>query len=379
MSEKIKTNDFGTISKVKRIVNGKEYIYWYGKQTINGKQRSYSAKTTGEVLSAMSDDRVNYSKYKTGKMLYDWIEEYISIYIKPTYTEAYTYRVKSALYHLKDFLPDCDMGEITPNDVQKALSKMKDSGMSEGLLFGDYVLFKRFFECSCGNRYMHINPCNFIHLPRPAVHIKKPLQESEVQQIILKSGQEYQNLYKFILFTGLRISEALGLSWDSIDFEHKTILVHQQLRNNRNGDDAIKKQTKSGYDRIIPISDEVRTILLEEKAKQLELSKVCKDWNNKYNLIFTNNQGAPLRHAHVREHFNNLANEVGRPDATVHTLRRTYATEVYQRTKDCKLVKDTLGHAFLDTTMSYIGAPKQAYEELNNALSSYAYSLENAV
>ncbi|MCI9288872.1 MAG: tyrosine-type recombinase/integrase [Oscillospiraceae bacterium] len=44
-------------------------------------------------------------------------------------------------------------------------------------------------------------------------------------------GDEYEILLKVILFTGLRESEAIGLTWNCIDFQAGTVMVSKQLQN----------------------------------------------------------------------------------------------------------------------------------------------------
>ena len=46
-------------------------------------------------------------------------------------------------------------------------------------------------------------------------------------------------------------------------------------------------------------------------------------------------------------------------DVSSHDLRHTYATSVYDRTKDIKTVSELLGHASVTTTMIYIGISKE--------------------
>jgi integrase len=46
---------------------------------------------------------------------------------------------------------------------------------------------------------------------------------------VLDNAVSYRSLFEFLAYTGLRIGEALGLTWADVDFERNVIRVHRQL------------------------------------------------------------------------------------------------------------------------------------------------------
>ncbi|MEI3298337.1 tyrosine-type recombinase/integrase [Dysosmobacter welbionis] len=57
------------------------------------------------------------------------------------------------------------------------------------------------------------------------------MRQSEIAAFLKAvQGSRYENLFTVVLFTGLREGEALGLSWDKVDFTNGTILVNTQLQ-----------------------------------------------------------------------------------------------------------------------------------------------------
>ena len=71
---------------------------------------------------------------------------------------------------------------------------------------------------------------------------------------------------------GLRIGECLGLSWDNIDFENRTINIDKQLSSVKieNTNILVLKQPKNNSCRIIPFGNTLYQILREEQKRQKE-------------------------------------------------------------------------------------------------------------
>ena len=68
-------------------------------------------------------------------------------------------------------------------------------------------------------RYIAFNPSDPCTLPRIKKKEVKPLEQSEIAAFLKAvQGSRYENLFTVVLFTGLREGEALGLSWDKVDF-----------------------------------------------------------------------------------------------------------------------------------------------------------------
>ncbi len=60
---------------------------------------------------------------------------------------------------------------------------------------------------------------------------KKVALTRDIQKIFLQyaEGQSYENQYRFILQTGLRTGELVGLKWEDVDFKSKTIQIRRSM------------------------------------------------------------------------------------------------------------------------------------------------------
>ena len=79
--------------------------------------------------------------------------------------------------------------------------------------------------------YIRDNPASRATLPRVEKKEIHPLTDEQVKDFLrVSAGDEYEILLKMILFTGLRESEAIGLTWDCVDFKAGTVKVCKQLQ-----------------------------------------------------------------------------------------------------------------------------------------------------
>ena len=63
-----------------------------------------------------------------------------------------------------------------------------------------------------------------------------PLDEDQITEFLRAiKGHQYEYLYLVTLFTGMRESEVLGLTWDCVNFENNTITINKLLQTIRGG------------------------------------------------------------------------------------------------------------------------------------------------
>jgi integrase len=79
------------------------------------------------------------------------------------------------------------------------------------------------------------------------------------------------------------------------------------------------------------------------------------DWQNEFDLVFTNELGHFIVPYTANKRFKRIATKLGRPDARFHDLRHTYAVTSLQEGDDVKTVQENLGHATASFTLDVYG------------------------
>jgi len=88
-----------------------------------------------------------------------------------------------------------------------------------------------------------------------------------------------------------------------------------------------------------------------------------------YKHVFTTLEGKPLGHRYVQRMVKRYVATAGiDQNISPHTLRRSFATDLYRETSKIRLVQKVLGHSDLSTTMIYTHIFD---EEVESALKSF--------
>jgi len=143
--------------------------------------------------------------------------------------------------------------------------------------------------------------------------------------------------------TGARISEALSLQRDKLDFENMLIAV----------------RGKGQKDRLIPISIEMRKVLWTFLKR------------HNHQLVFANKHGGPLLYDNLRRDLNNLTDKLGIDgiDGAFHAFRRKFARNYTKSGGNLFYLQQAMGHSNLATTKVYVDAEIGELVETHNRTS----------
>lgn len=356
----------GNIRKKTVTRSGKSYTYWEARITTGrdpgtGKQiqRSITGKTQKEVSQRLRaattaidvGDYTDPCRMTVGQWLDIWAAEYLGG-VKPRTVDSYRSTVRN---HLKPTFGAVRLDALTPHMVQSFYNGLELSPKTVKNIHG--VLHKA-LQQAVVNHYIGHNPADVCILPRITKREIKPLDEKQISDFLAAiRGHRFENLYITALFTGMRESELLGLSWDAIDFEKGTIFVNRQLQRNRDGSGTYGlAPTKNGKGRRITLAKSVISTLKQTHKQQLEWRlQSMGDWDNPMNLVFTDQSGHWLSAQTVYLHFKKIADAIGAPDARFHDLRHTYAVASIRSGDDIKTVQENLGHATAAFTLDIYG------------------------
>lgn len=221
--------------------------------------------------------------------------------------------------------------------------------------------------------YMRRNPAESVTLPRVTKKEIKPLTDEQVSKMVAQAGGDgFGTLFKVVVSTGLRLGEALGLTWDCIDFQKRRLTINKQLQKRPLADGGfVFAPLKNDKIRVIAPAPFVLDLLHQwqqrQKEDRLMAGSLWQGWANERerqtSIIFTNELGGHLHPQTVLAHFKKLAASVGAPNARVHDLRHTYAVLSLQNGDDVKTVQENLGHATAAFTLDVYGHVSEHMKE----------------
>lgn len=356
----------GTIRKKIVTRNGKPYTYWEarittGRDSGTGKQlqRSFTGKTQKEVREKMQAvavevNRGTYtapSKLTVGQWLDIWLSDYLGG-VKPATMTVYTNNVRR---HIKPALGAVRLADLRPHMVQQFVNGLELSPASVRLA---YKVLHMALEKAVELDYLPRDPAARCELPRLEQKEIRPLDDHQVSALLeAVRGGLLGPLVTLALFTGLRKSELLGLTWDRIDFQRGTILIDRQLaRMEHRAGAGLFISPKSGKSRTISPAPSALKVLREQKRRQAEMRLLAgPTWDNPHGLVFTSELGGPLEHSRVESRFQAAVRSAGLSGVRLHDARHTYAVNAIRAGDDIKTIQGNLGHASAAFTLDRYG------------------------
>lgn len=338
-----------------------EARYTVGRDPGTGKQvqRSVYGATQKEVRQKLSKivTTVDDGTYKEpcrmtlGQWLDIWTTDYLPA-VKPDTAKVYKCNIKN---HIKPVLGSIKLETVSTHTIQHFINGLKLSPASVQLA---YKVLHQALQMAVKLKYISHNPSDDCILPKKNQKEITPLDDEQIASFLKAiSGSKYEALLMVDLFTGLRQSELLGLTWDCVDFEKGSILVSKQLtRTEFRAEAGMFMTTKSGKSRRITPAPTVMKMLRDQRRSQTEMRlKAGELWDNPHELVFTNGFGGPLRQGSVQDGFKEIARSIGMPNMRFHDLRHSYAVAALRAGNDVKSVQESLGHFSAAFTLDVYG------------------------
>ena len=291
-------------------------------------------------------DRVTYEGYKS----------YIDKHIRPYFTKL----------GLK--LQDVKLSDIENYYHYKATAGRldgKEGGLSYRTIKLHSVVLNLMFNEAVRTSIINDNPCRLAKIPKSAARSMKKVDFYTVDQcktlLEITKGTSLHDMIYLTFIYGLRRSELMGLRWSAIDFSGGTLSINHTvvLQNVIVEKDSTKNKTSN---RVYPLLDDVREILLKLKEEQSRNRIFFGDCYEENGYVFTREDGAAFYPSYPTHALEKVLKENNLPHSRWHDLRHSCASMLIAKGWQMKDISDWLGHADIGTTMNIYGHLDMAYK-----------------
>lgn len=349
---------------------------WIGELRIGTKPNGrpdiqrFSGKTKKSVKEQIERFKLNQSfvnkslpapcNQTAGEFAQLYIADYIMLWfkgtkvgkVKETTCDSIENTIKN---HIIPSIGHIRLKDLTKQDIsEKLVLKLIAGNLSYNTIQKAYNNLNSMYKFALKNHHVTFNPVDPELLPNEELFEKsEPETLNEDEIYLLKSSctaVDSNNNYIFplgwafifILNTGIRRGEALGLHWSDIDFLHKTARIRRNVIYATDRKDGQKKvmekltpKTKAS-NRTIPLNDTAIEALL--KLKEIRY------FGPTSNIIMTENKTL-ISPTNFSKTFKRIAKRVGLEKYGIHSLRHTFASVQFAKGTDVSIITKTLGHA----------------------------------
>jgi len=239
-------------------------------------------------------------------------------------------------------------------DVADLMTRLRAAGKSEKTVAGALATLQSIVRFALRNGWIAHNPVERLESgerPRPVPRRQRVLGRDEILRLLVACAPRYRTLVATAIYTGLRISELLGLVWSDLDLDGGELHLRAQLSRAHRGTPArrVPLKTPAAY-RDVPLAPQLASRLLEHRRAMPPVGGEA--W------VFHTGAGTPFGHRNVeRRALNDAAALAGLDDGTwprlrFHDLRHTFASHlIVDLGLDVVRVSRILGHARVSTTL----------------------------
>ncbi len=231
---------------------------------------------------------------------------------------------------------------VTRQQLLAYMVQLRQAGRAASTVARKLASIKAFYRFLTAERYINRNPAEVLEAASRGLHLPKVLSIQEVDRLLdepnlgTADGYRDKTMLELLYATGMRVSELVHVSVQSVDLKMQYVIV----------------MGKGSKERMLPLG---RTALhYLEHYLEVVRPQLLHGRKDAVKELFVTGWGGPM----TRERFYEIIVEYGRragitKRVTPHMLRHSFATHLLNNGTDLRVVQELLGHADISTTQIY--------------------------
>ena len=345
--------------------------YLYGKTQQAVRKKLQEAIRQNDAGISLEPKRITFSA---------WVKEWLDVYQKPVLKEStYVGNLVHWRVHIEPYFNKIQLKDIRAEQIQRFVNEKsekrrdgKPGAYSPSMVQLIYGLITGSLKKAVSLGYIPRNPAEGINV-KPREHKDKRIFSVEEQRRFEKYIREDMerhpdsSIFLLLLYTGMRIGEALGLQISDIDFKEREIHINRTVgtitKESGYGSQfyVSTPKTKAGK-RVIPMSDTVMELLagqIEHRNRLVDGMRPRWEETGKSTeyadagYIYITDGGGVINKTNLHQKLVTLCKKANiSPYVSLHGSRHTFATRWLEAGLDVRSLAEILGHTDIKMTLN---------------------------
>ncbi|MFC1893066.1 tyrosine-type recombinase/integrase [Chloroflexota bacterium] len=323
--------------------------YKYQWTTVKGTKKE-AEKRLGEILHQLDTGTfMKPAKTTVADYLSKWLADYAKVKLSPRGFERYRDIIRQ---HLIPAFGDICLTQLKAEHVQRHYTAKLNNGLSAGTVRYHHAVIHKALQTALKWGLVNRNVADGVDVP-PIRRTQMQTWDDDGVTQFLESAKEspYYALFYTALFTGMRRSELLGLSWQDVDLLLSQLSITRSLHHLKDGSYVFTEPKSAKSRRTIALSPSAILLLKEHKEKQRLESAMLGVPLRDNGLVFSTLEGKPLRPNTITRAWVMLTDKAGVKPIRLHDARHTHASIMLKQGVHPKIVQERLGHSSIEMTL----------------------------
>lgn len=337
--------------------NGKPRIKTFSANT----RREATERLNNYLASIDAEHHASKDSVTVADGMLFWLETYKKIYLKPTSYDRLETTINS---NIIPYIGYMHVSDLAASVIQgRLINTLYAKGLSYPSIKKAYHALNGYLkQCLCDD-IITKNPMLGVRLPSQNQFAKKEvdiLTPDERNRFRTEASKRFastnglitRNGYAYImmLYTGLRLSEALALKWDCVDFDKACLYISGNVVSAKDRSADAKSAYKVLKQGSTKTEAGMRTVPLCNMA--MEALRMHRDIYalSGSDYVFTSRNGNLVSPRNFAKSLNGIYRRAGIVKSGAHILRHTFASMLFQKGVDIKIISKILGHSRVEVT-----------------------------
>lgn len=245
-----------------------------------------------------------------------------------------------------------DARSVAPQTVVDFLVQIKSEGLSANSMNRALAALRGFYNYLLQERVLEESPLTHIELAKVWMRLPDTVSQEEMNRILsgpdnsTPSGLRDRAMLELLYATGLRVSELISLSMNSINWQVGFLAVM-----GKGGKERVVPVGRTAYDAVRRYVDEARPKFVRSKTTE---------------VLFLNRFGRAFTRQGLWKIIVGYAQKAGlQKNVHPHTFRHSFASHLLEGGADLRAVQVMLGHSDISTTQIYTHVTRERLKEIH--------------